>query len=205
MHVLDSFLPTFVFTIFQYALPAETPLSFKEQCLKWHNDFRSIHQVSEVVWNEDLAQDAEDWARHLADNNLFDHATNLQQLQQGENLYWSSRETTEPCTDAIKAFYEEIKDYDFDNPGFSDKTGHFTQVVWKATTKIGAAGKTRADGSFIVVVRYSPPGNLVPENSFRENVLPSESWQPPTEAGVVQTSSNFVFIITGLLFSSVFQ
>ena len=79
------------------------------------------------------------------------------------------------------------------------------QVVWKATTKIGAAGKTRADGSFIVVVRYSPPGNLVAENSFRENVLPSESWQPPTEAGVVQTSSNFVFIITGLLFSSVFQ
>ena len=66
---------------------------------------------------------------------MFDHAINLQQLQQGENLYWSSRETTEPCTDAIKAFYEEIKDYDFDNPGFSDKTGHFTQVIG-ATEKL---------------------------------------------------------------------
>ena len=26
------------------------------------------------------------------------------------------------------AFYNEVKDYDYDNPGFSLKTGHFTQV-----------------------------------------------------------------------------
>lgn len=34
----------------------------------------------------------------------------------------------EPCTKATKAFYGEVKYYDYDKPGFSLKTGHFTQV-----------------------------------------------------------------------------
>lgn len=82
-----------------------------------------------MTWNDTIAADAEAWATYLANNNSFEHASNLNQLDQGENLYLVSAKPTEPCTDATKAFYEEIKDYNFDQPGYSSQTGHFTQVM----------------------------------------------------------------------------
>ena len=42
--------------------------------------------------------------------------------------------------------------------------GHFTQVVWKETTKVGFGKVTRQNGEDIeevVVARYSPAGNFV--------------------------------------------
>ena len=83
-------------------------------------------QVETVVWNETLARNAAVWASYLADNNLFEHATNIP--NEGENLYMSTVVPNEPCTAATQAFYNEIKDYDFNKPGFSLETGHFTQV-----------------------------------------------------------------------------
>lgn len=56
-------------------------------------------------------------------------------MGQGENLYASfgySQQTS--CQHIITAFYNEVKDYDFDKPGFSIRTGHFTQVYFVALT-----------------------------------------------------------------------
>lgn len=89
------------------------------------SNLKLLFQVGQVTWNDDLAKGAEDWAKYLAANNLFQHAPNL---NVGENLYWSSHKPEEPCTKATKAFYGEVKYYDYDKPGFSLKTGHFTQV-----------------------------------------------------------------------------
>ena len=76
-----------------------------------------------------MAQHAATWATYLADNNLFQHATNLEALGEGENLYRSGKPIpTEPCTEATKLFYDEVKDYDYNSPGFASNTGHFTQV-----------------------------------------------------------------------------
>lgn len=65
--------------------------------------------------------------------------------------------------------YDEIKDYDFKNPGFSQVTGHFTQVIWKSSTKLGAAF-ARSGNQIIVVAHYAPAGNVI--GQFRENVRP---------------------------------
>ena len=79
-----------------------------------------------MTWSDALASGAQSWAKYLAQNNLFKHASGL---QVGENLYLSgSPLPEEPCTSATQAFYGEIKDYDFKKPGFSMDTGHFTQV-----------------------------------------------------------------------------
>lgn len=169
-----SVLSALTFTKVDAALP------FKEQCVKWHNEFRAKHQVGQVTWNDDLAKGAEDWAKYLAANNLFQHAPNL---NVGENLYWSSHKPEEPCTKATKAFYGEVKYYDYDKPRFSLKTGHFTQIVWKNTKQIGAAQATRRDGSFVLVIRYSPPGNFVGEKAFRANVLPVRKGNPTSSPG----------------------
>ena len=79
---------------------------------------------------------------------------------------------------ATDAWYNEIKDYNFANPGFSSATGHFTQVVWKSTTKIGfgvAFGQMKS-GAYTfncayVVANYKEPGNYL--GQFPTNVLKS--------------------------------
>jgi hypothetical protein len=67
-------------------------------------------------------------------------------------------------------WYNEVQYYNYDQGGFSMKTGHFTQVVWKNTAKIGAGiayngARTKA----YVVAQYTPPGNYL--GQFKENVL----------------------------------
>ena len=79
-----------------------------------------------MKWSTDLANDAQTWANYLAANNKFQHDPNTQ--GQGENLYWSSGDSKESCQRATTAFYNEVKFYDYNNPGFSKATGHFTQV-----------------------------------------------------------------------------
>ena len=54
--------------------------------------------------------------------------------------------------------------------------GHFTQVVWKSSTKMGV-GKARSQGGWTyVVANYSPPGNY--QGQFTANVLPPGNYFP---------------------------
>ena len=101
----------------------------------------------------------------------MEHSSSDERKGAGENLamYGSTDpedkklSTTSLATDM---WYAEVKDYDFDNPGFSMNTGHFTQVVWKDTKKVGFgyAGK-------YVVGRYEPTGNMM--GDFQIMVLPT--------------------------------
>ncbi len=51
------------------------------------------------------------------------------------------------------------------------ETGHFTQLVWKNTEKIGAGIAYNSDRTkAYAVAQYSPPGNY--EDQYQENVLP---------------------------------
>jgi hypothetical protein len=51
------------------------------------------------------------------------------------------------------------------------QTGHFTQLVWKATNKMGAGIAYTSDRKQVyVVAQYTPPGNY--EGQYQENVLP---------------------------------
>ena len=44
--------------------------------------------------------------------------------------------------------------------------GHFTQVVWKNTARLGCGKATAADGWTYVVCNYDPPGNFVGQSPF---------------------------------------
>jgi hypothetical protein len=41
--------------------------------------------------------------------------------------------------DGIDAWGLERINYNWNDPGFSESTGHFTQLVWKATTQVGCS------------------------------------------------------------------
>lgn len=80
-------------------------------------------------------------------------------------------------------WYNEVKDYSYNNPGnvpFS-KIGHFTQMVWVGSVKLGCGrascppssnpGLGSSDWTF-VVCRYTPAGILsAPQHSSTKQTL----------------------------------
>ncbi|GAQ91167.1 hypothetical protein KFL_007380020 [Klebsormidium nitens] len=100
------------------------------QVLARINDIRRRHGAPALVWDDALARCAQDWANRKQ----FVHSTDR---QYGENLakVWSF----EPdMRTAIDWWAKEMDLYDYERPGFNNKTGHGTQIVWKNTRKIGA-------------------------------------------------------------------
>jgi hypothetical protein len=66
-------------------------------------------------------------------------------------------------------WYGEISNFNFSEPKWSDKTGHFSQVVWRSSAEIGI-GIAAHEEKFYCVAQYSPPGNV--EDQFQENIFP---------------------------------
>jgi pathogenesis-related protein 1 len=71
-------------------------------------------------------------------------------------------------------WYAEIKFYTPGTPLPADlsnfKAAHYTQMVWKSTTEIGAGKATIQQGEkqgwTVVVCNYNPPGNMVGEKPY---------------------------------------
>lgn len=104
-------------------------------------------------------------------------------LEYGENLAWHSRNTSS-CSKLVKMWYDELPLYRFENPVFSHETGHFTQLVWNETERVGCASSISngSRGGIYLVCNYDPPGNFLGE--FPQNVrraqLPKTGSNNPT-------------------------
>ncbi|GAA6037818.1 hypothetical protein JCM8097_005054 [Rhodosporidiobolus ruineniae] len=138
-----------------------------------HNDLRSKHSASNLSWNTTLANAALTWAK----NCRFEHGGG-EELGAGENISAYTGGTN--VTWGIDMWVEEDTLYDYSNPGYSDATGHFTQMVWKSTEQVGCAevycpsfyvNNAWQDNWWFTVCEYYPPGNIVGGNYFQENVL----------------------------------
>ncbi|KAF4628995.1 hypothetical protein G7Y89_g9152 [Cudoniella acicularis] len=66
----------------------------------------------------------------------------------------------------------ERTQYDWNNPGFSEQTGHFTQVVWQGTGSVGC-GVANCPNGWFVVCQYSAPGNV--DEEYPQNVAQAVS------------------------------
>ncbi len=129
-----------------------------------HNQLRETHHAPKLIWDDQLAS----YAEHYASQCRFQHSSS----PYGENL--AAGYPT--LSAAIHAWSNEQKQYSYFSPGFSMKTGHFTQIVWKATQKIGCGyvscdGKNGTPGNYLVC-EYSPAGNVASRRYFEKNVLP---------------------------------
>ena len=131
--------------------------------LEAHNAYRKKHCAPPLVWADDLAKEAQAWADGLAKKGCkLAHSS----TKWGENIA-AATAPLDPAR-AVELWYQEIKDYDFKKGTFSMKTGHFTQVVWVGSRRIGC-GTATCKGLQLRVCNYDPPGNM--QGAYKPNVL----------------------------------
>lgn len=139
----------------------KTDGTLRPEMLKQHNEWRVKYKVPALIWDESLAQDAQDFANQVATKAKFPPTHRSKSLN-GENFFWGTAGAFEP-KDVVARWESENKNYDRDtNTCAAGKTCvHFTQLVWYSTKKIGCGKATTADREtdFFVCV-YSPAGNL---------------------------------------------
>ncbi|PWN41269.1 PR-1-like protein, partial [Ceraceosorus guamensis] len=134
--------------------------------LRYHNYYRKRHAVQELSWQTKLQAAAQEAANRCK----FEHTHG----QWGENIYASTSDP--PVSEVVGSWYNEVND--FGSGGFSEATGHFTQIVWSDTDAVGCA-KAKCSGNdlgfgssfgegYVVFCEYNPPGNVLGE--FQQEV-----------------------------------
>jgi uncharacterized protein YkwD len=100
---------------------------------------RSLHSSPALNWNNTIATTAQAYSSRC----IFDHDPDNKVY--GENLYIGASSngiaTSVALANAVTGWYNEVQYYDYTNPSTptvaNEMTGHFTQLVWKASTLMG--------------------------------------------------------------------
>ncbi|KAH7234869.1 CAP domain-containing protein [Fusarium redolens] len=144
--------------------------SDKKEALRRHNVARSKVKVKAIQWDSKLESAATAYAKKLAKAGKMQHSAGKDRPNQGENLAyaWASNGFKNPITAGTQGWLNEKKHYKGETipkGNFSDY-GHYTQCVWKSSTKIGIGAAKDSKGAWYTVARYSGPGNVVGQKPY---------------------------------------
>jgi hypothetical protein len=141
-----------------------------QEALDFHNKVRKEVNVAPLTWSAELSAYAQAWADNLASTGCkMQHRpySGKWAQQYGENIYWALGRELEPVN-ASSSWYSEIKDYKhgpLSNNNFM-KVGHYTQMVWHDSKRVGMGKATCKNGSVIIVANYDPRGNMLGTKAY---------------------------------------
>ncbi|KAL7864116.1 hypothetical protein AOLI_G00155360 [Acnodon oligacanthus] len=149
----------------------------KERIVEMHNDYRSkveplAANMIHMTWDEVPSLVAEGYAAKC----IWDHNPDMQNIM-GENLFISTGPFN--IDKAMSDWFEERSHYDYDTNTCSENQmcGHYTQIVWAKTTKVGCAAHIceTVEGldfknATMLVCNYVPPGNVVGQKPYETGV-----------------------------------
>ncbi|NXF06857.1 GLIP1 protein, partial [Smithornis capensis] len=159
----------------QYPLPDIEDAKFIEDCVRAHNTFRSkvkpaASNMFRMSWDSALAKTAKAWAKKCK----FKHNPNLEKPGKmhptfqvvGENI-WTGTATIFSVDTALSSWFNEVSSYDFSTNRCTDMCGHYTQVVWAESYKVGCAVHfcntveyfSQVSRAAHFVCNYGPAGN----------------------------------------------
>jgi pathogenesis-related protein 1 len=131
-----------------------------------HNEVRAAHGVDPLSWDPALAAIALAWAERCVDQEdpagLIDHNPGRSDgygAYVGENVYGSGGAAS--GAGAVRTWASEESVYDYEANSCAGVCGHYTQIVWADTTKVGC-GLHLCDGltyGNTIVCDYAPGGN----------------------------------------------
>jgi pathogenesis-related protein 1 len=139
------------------------------QALAAHNRARTEVGLTPLLWSEDLATYAQEWADYLASTRgRMEHRPHSGKWKQqyGENLFMGTTGYY-GFPDAVAMWHKEKSAYHGQAIDVStiNGYGHYTQLVWKSTRRVGCA-KVKSGGNEIMVCNYDPPGNIVGQKPY---------------------------------------
>lgn len=144
--------------------------NFEQRVLAAQNRERTALGLAPMTWDASLARSAQAWADTLARSGRFEHAPFNPANPQGENL-WAGTRGHFPVEARVDAWLREKRDFvpgvfpNNSRTGRVQDVGHYTQIVWRDTTRVGCAMAT-GPVEDVLVCRYAEPGNWRGERPF---------------------------------------
>lgn len=148
-----------VLALVHISLAQNSPQDF----LSAHNAARNQVGVGPLVWDNTVAAYAQDYAKKRMGDCSLTHSNG----PYGENLFWGSgAEFT--AAQAVNAWVNEKQNYDYNtNTCAAGKIcGHYTQVVWRNSARLGCARVKCNNGAIFITCNYDPPGNYVGQKPY---------------------------------------
>ncbi|XP_052410423.1 GLIPR1-like protein 1 isoform X2 [Carassius gibelio] len=163
-----------------------TDPAFIEECVREHNKHRSnvkptAANMRYMTWDEGLAVTARAWARFC----VFKHNIYLREVKKvhptftsvGENIWVGTPYSSFKPESAVKSWKDEDKDYNYDTKQCTNVCGHYTQIVWADSYKVGCAAQVCPNGvaetsfstkpGIIFVCNYATAGNYRGASPYR--------------------------------------
>ena len=134
-----------------------------------HNGLRASLGLPPVTWDPELAGHAQAWADELAATPGLHHSAHASRPGEGENLARIDGGRTS-ATDLFSGWAREGAQYRYGplncaDPGGLSRTGHYSQIVWRGTRRIGCA-VAYGERNEVLVCRYGPPGNICGQRPY---------------------------------------
>ena len=145
-------------------------VSAAERLLVVHNAERLRLGLPPLAWNPSLARDAGDYAKQLLSQGRLQHASISARKGNGENL-WMGTAGAWNSDAMVGMFLDERRHFraatfpDVSLTGNWSDVGHYTQLMWTSTYRIGCAMATGPTDD-ILVCRYREAGNVEGERAF---------------------------------------
>ena len=146
--------------------------NFEQRTLASHNRERATLGIPPLEWDNGLATDAAQWAHHLTQVGYLTHSPDDPEDYdpQGENL-WAGTAGYYSAESMVGLWIAEKKNF---KPGIFpansrtgnlEDVGHYTQLMWRSSGKVGCA-VARGRSDEFMVCRYSEGGNVMGERPF---------------------------------------
>nr|XP_018667311.1 glioma pathogenesis-related protein 1-like [Ciona intestinalis] len=157
-----------------------------------HNEFRATigsegeepipSNMRVMTWDDGLAVTSLRYAKNCVwgHSKLGERKTKIWNKENGENLWAATGDLADNFDPVrpVQVWFDEYVDYDFHNHTCTPKKkcGHYTQIVWANSYKLGCAWNLcpilRAEGQVMegamyMVCQYAPGGNVLGENLYK--------------------------------------
>lgn len=137
---------------------------FPGRVLAAHNQVRARAGMPALGWDAALGNAAAAYARQMAMTGVFAHSDRNARRGTGENLWMGTR----GAFSIERMVSDWASEQSMFRPGLFpavsrtgnwEQVGHYTQIIWPTTTRVGCALASTPRTDYLVC-RYSPAGNV---------------------------------------------